>query len=63
MQHVENNVGLRSGKHGRDILPDVDARDLKPLPFQRVSTGFSRAQADLAFSRPASHQNGNMFQA
>src|ERR1700761_6294760 len=63
MQDVENNVGLRGGEHGRDVTPDVDARDPKSLPFQGVGAGFSRAKADLAFSRPASHQNGNVFQA
>ena len=61
VQRVEDDVGLHVLQNARDVLVDVDGRDLESAPLERRDAGAPGVQRHLALRRPAAHQDRNVL--
>ena len=61
MQRVKGDVGFQLRQLGGDVARDIDFRDLETFGAQGPGAAGARAQRNLALSRPAAHQDGDML--
>src|SRR5215216_5942518 len=61
VQHVESDVGLERLQHACNVATDIDPGRAIAVGVERLGTGLTGPQRDLALGRPAAHQNRNVL--